>query len=508
MGAVGILGYTLSEREPRASRMDPPALKHQQAYPFGPGTEAQRLMDEDRRATQARWEQSLQPHLTGVVTPNTKPGGPMPYYSSDRKQHTNNAMKQRRMEAFTGAVDMNTSTTGTYIHKQEVPRMFDPKFTAGAVSFSGGTAGTPFGADQSSRYIPSQKQNNVLPTQQIRVGKGVGVSPDVPATDGFHPMLRIMPQNVNEHRLNNLPGTVVSGAAAIAARPATMEYVQSGPPRFWEQERRPTAATKAAVNAASERPAQLLAPCGGRLAGEDYFGAAGRGGTYVGATQATRDRDDNNACGHETNVTQAIHGVGAFAKAQHDMTRYNAQSREQAQQYEGVLTGEKGPKANELYLLPQTNRSLHTTDVVGNPGSAVEGGRARPQDAMGRTLREHLHPQSQPGVAAPYIKGHSVQATDKWLDRESKRYEQHMVDWLPPPHMASDVRVPGLVQVKPRLDMPQIPTLPTTSTPIGIAPLGQSTNPHNKLPSLNMRLDLSVAQEQLANNPLTVSRAR
>lgn len=508
MGAVGILGYALSERQPRAPAKEVAPPRHEHGYPFGPGTEVQRLMDADRQATKARWEQSLQPNVTGVVTPNTKPGGPLPFYSSERKQHTNNAMKQRRMETFTGATDLSASSSGTYIHKREVPQMFDPRFTAGAVNFSGGTASTPFGADQASRYVPSQIQNNVLPTQQVRVGKGVGVGVDVPASDGFHPMLRIMPQNLNEHRLNNLPGGVVSGASAIGARPQTMEYAQAGPPRYWDQERYPTAPTKASVNAASERPQQLLEPCGGRMEGEDYFGTAGRTGPYQGATQATRDRDDNNRSVHETNVTQAVHGVGAFAKARHDMTRFDAQGREQEQRYEGMLTGNKGPAANELYLLPQTNRSLHTSDVVGNPASAVEGGHARPLDAMGRTLREHMHPQSQPGVAAPYIKGHSVQATDKWLDRESKRYEHHMVGWMPPPHMSTDVRVPGLVQVKPRLDLPSVAALPTTTTPVAMAPLGESANPHNKLPSLNMRLDLSVAQDQLANNPLHVSRTR
>ena len=30
------------------------------------------------------------------------------------------------------------------------------------------------------------------------------------------------------------------------------------------------------------------------------------------------------------------------------------------------LTGHAGPTANELYVLPQTNRSLLTTDVAGN----------------------------------------------------------------------------------------------------------------------------------------------
>lgn len=288
-----------------------------------------------------------------------------------------------------------------------------------------------------------------------------------------------------------------------------VHLVQTGPPRFWEQERLPTVATKAAVNAATERPIQTHSACGGRLVGEDYYGTASnaRSGTYVGATQATRDRNDNNPHVHETNLTAAAHGLGAYVASAHDNTRFDAQQREQAQQYDGMLTGHRAPTSGQAYLLPQTNRSLHTSDVSGNPASAISGGRVRPGDAMGRTLREQVHGSSQPGVAAPYIKGHSVQTTDKWLDRESKRYGQHVVGWTPPPHMATDVRLPGLVQIKPRVEIPEAPSLPTIPTPLAMAPPGQSTTTYNKLPPANTRLELSIAKNQLEANPWHVKVA-
>lgn len=501
LGAVGLLGYVLSEKDVRAQTPDQPVPKHMHGYPWGPGTEVQKLMEADRQNTKARWEQSVEPHVTGVVSPNTKPGGMQPFFSSAAKQHTNNEIKQRRLENFTGALDLKTSRTGVYSRKREVPSMFKPEWNASPVNSSGATAGTPFGIDQGSRYVPSLRQNNVLPTQQVRVGPGLGVAGNVAAADGFHPMLRIMPQNVNEYRLNNLAGGIVPGASAIAGRPSDMPLEQFGPPRYWEQQRRPTLATKASVNAASERPNEMLAPCGGRLIGEDYYGTGGREGSYTAATQATRDRYDNNLATHETNVTGAIHGIGAFAKATFDPTRLDAQQREQFQAYDGMLTGDRAPKAQETYLLPETNRSIHTTDVVGNPASAVEVGSTRPQDLMDRTLREHMHPQSQPGIAAPYIKGHSVTATDKWLDREAKRYTTHLVDWMPPAHMPTDVRVPGLVQVKPRLELQDVPSLPTTATPLNMAAPGHVTR-QIKLPSENARLDLGIASAQLASNPL------
>lgn len=509
VGAVGLLGYLMSSKEARPPRQDQPPPTHLAAYPWGPGTEVQKLLEADRDQTKARWEQSLEPHLTGVVggvvNPNTKLGeGPQPFFASAKKQHTNNALKQRRMEMFTGAVDINSSETGTYSRKKEVPNMFKPEWNAAPVTFSGHSAGTPIGIDQAARYVPSMRQNNVLPTQQVRVGPGVGVGAGVPAADGFHPMLRVMPQNVNEHRLNPLPGTLVVGASGVANGTLKPVLVTEHPPRYWEQRRRPTQATKAAVLAASERAAQLLEPCGGRMTGEDYYGTAGRVGSYTAGTVPTRDRFDNNVVEHQTNVTGAAHGVGAYAKATHDPSRLQSQHREQQQEYEGVVTGAKGPRADELHLLPQTNRSIHVTDVQGNPASHVDVGRTRPLDKWDRTLREQLHPQSQPGVAAPYIKGHSVTATHKWLDRESKRYAQHVLNWMPPAHMATDVRMPGIVQIKPRVELLQAQALPTTATPIAMAPIGYTGGNSLKLPSDNPRLDLGIAQRQLAENPLHV----
>lgn len=501
LGAVGLLGYVMSEKDARPSGPSQPLPTHQHAYPWGPGTEVGKLLEADRQVSKGRWEQSLEPHVTGVVAPNAPPGARQPFFRSAKSQHTNNDIKQRRMEMFTGAVGADTSQTGTWRKKTEVPSMFKPEWTASAVTSSGKTAGTPYGIDQAAHYFPSIKLNGLSPTQQVLVGPGVGVGTDVPAADGFHPMLRVMPKNVNEYRKNNLPGALVVGGSTVATRPQDPRYTQQGPPRFWDQARRPTEATKASVLAASERPEQELLPCGGRMIGEDWLGPGGRVGSYVGVTQATRDRQDANFAMHDTNVTGARHGVGTYAKATFDTTRVDSQRREQFQEYEGVLTGGRAPTAKQTYLLADTNRAIHDTGYEGNPASAVEGGKARPMDAWDRTLREGVHTPAQLGVAAPYIKGFSVQATDKWLDRESKRYGQHLVDYMPPAHSPQDVRVPGLVQVKPRLELAEAPALPTNPTPLAMAPMGARTDQVKRRPE-NTRLDLGIAASQLANNPL------
>jgi hypothetical protein len=189
-------------------------LSHPQEYPFGPGTAAQKALDEDRAATQARWEQSLQPGLTGVVA--GKPGaGPQPYFTSAKTQGTNTQFKQRRLEMFTGALDADVSQTGTYRNKREIPAMFRPEQSAARVGSGGFARSSPVGLDAvAGRYVPSKLQNHVLPTQQTRVGPGVGAGIDVQATDGFHPMMRIMPQDFGWKK-NNLPGGFVPGAALV-----------------------------------------------------------------------------------------------------------------------------------------------------------------------------------------------------------------------------------------------------------------------------------------------------
>ena len=505
LGAIGLLGYITSGKEPRAAAgaADQPVPPHRQAYPFGPGTEVQRVLEADRAATQRQWQQATQPQLTGVVTPNTNPGaGPLPFFRSAKTQHTNDGLKQRRMEMFTGAVDLRTSQTGTYSRKKEVPAMFPTQLSATRLTSGGRSAGTPFGIDQGTRYKASVMQNNVVPTEQLRVGPGVGVGLDVTASDGFHPMVRIMPKNVGEYKKHSLPGGLVVGGSQVSNRASQPTLAQFGPPRFWDQRRLPTAPTKAAVNGATERATQTMGACGGRMAGEEYYGGAGREGAYVGAFQPTRDRFDNHTAEHETNVTAARHGTGAFAKAGHDRTRIASQHREQEQTYDGMLTGARAPTAEEMYLLPQTNRSIHVTDLAGNPASSVDSGEVRPQDRVDRTLREHLHPESQPGIATPYIRGHQVQATEKWLDRDSKRYTHHLVGWMPPAHLPTDVRMPGVVQVTPRLELPDAAPLPTTATPLAMAPPGKGAANLVKLPTENRRLDLSLAADQLKDNPL------
>jgi hypothetical protein len=67
--------------------------------------------------------------------------------------------------------------------------------------------GQPVYTTDGSREPVTNKMNNVTPADKVYVGRGLGLDPNVPASGGFQQFFRIMPNNMNEERLTNLPGT-------------------------------------------------------------------------------------------------------------------------------------------------------------------------------------------------------------------------------------------------------------------------------------------------------------
>ncbi|KAI3432547.1 hypothetical protein D9Q98_004096 [Chlorella vulgaris] len=289
-------------------------------------TDAQKALDADRAATQARWEQAVQPGVTGVITPNTKPGGPLPYFTSEKTQATNNPMKQRRLEMFTGALDATSSETGTFRHKTETPARFKPEQNAMPVSFSGSSRVTAMGMDAAtaSRYVPSQLHQNIVPTQQVRVGRGVGVGTDVTATDGFHPMLRVMPKDFGWKK-NNLPGGFVPGAAPICKRPSDVTvFSDNRPPRYWTQAQVALGPGRAVWTGPTTRSKDPGTGCGGssKIVGSEYYGVmGGNDGSYTNSALPSRDRFDNNTGLPQANPTVARSGTGGYVNSAFDDSR-------------------------------------------------------------------------------------------------------------------------------------------------------------------------------------------
>lgn len=81
----------------------------------------------------------------------------------------------------------------------------------GDINFSQYVNGEPT-HDMSSRYFVSSQMNNLAPSEKIMVGRGLGLSPEIPASGGFQQLYRVNPNNVGAYRLTQLPGRIAPGA--------------------------------------------------------------------------------------------------------------------------------------------------------------------------------------------------------------------------------------------------------------------------------------------------------
>ena len=193
-----------------------------------------------------------------------------PMFKSERTQGTNPRTTQFKTELFTGATRADVSETGTWKHRKETeaPR-FHPTESAAAVTSSGRTDNPTFAQNGvRDRYVASATQKNVLPAEQLRVGPGLGYGANVASADGFHPFLRVMPNNVGEYKLTQLPGGVVPGAAHIG-QGTSRDFVQNknkNSLKFYERNKYPLAAVgdQRAYTGPTQRPAEPRKLCNSR----------------------------------------------------------------------------------------------------------------------------------------------------------------------------------------------------------------------------------------------------
>ena len=158
---------------------------------------------------------------------------------------------QQKLSLFTGLDDV-------YLHKREAGPMFSP---AEQQTSWAATRGTPNFRPDMDRYKQGLYiRNDMKPIETQLVGKGLALDPEVPASGGFNEMTRIMPNNVDNYKANQLPGRVVGdkfqlGGEEPTARPGIglsggfhskniPGVVKHRPNSFWSQARRPTMTTK------------------------------------------------------------------------------------------------------------------------------------------------------------------------------------------------------------------------------------------------------------------------
>jgi len=153
---------------------------------------------------------------------------------------------QTTLASFTGIDD-------TYLHKREVGPMFSP-----AEQQTGWVYGMPLFRPDMDRYTQSLSQfkNDLSPVEPEQVGPGLNTDPSIPAQGGFHDFTRILPNNVNDYKKNQLPGRVNAGKYFSAGLPESYPGIgvagdtsspgitKNKPNSFWDQTRYPVMTTK------------------------------------------------------------------------------------------------------------------------------------------------------------------------------------------------------------------------------------------------------------------------
>lgn len=163
-----------------------------------------------------------------------------------------------KLQTFTGCDEM-------YMHKRETAPMFSP-----AEQQTGWVFGTPAFRPDLERYKESLHLRTMeSPVEKIRVGPGLALDYSVPAQGGFQQFTRILPNNVNDYKANQLEGRVSGGKWGI--NHPTSQYIhgvnKDKPDLTITQARRPTMRTKFFTNS----------PEGGDSRLTDFTQAANRG---------------------------------------------------------------------------------------------------------------------------------------------------------------------------------------------------------------------------------------
>jgi hypothetical protein len=347
VAAIAAYGYYTSYNS-NVSDVSYEALGPPNRIRAGHETEVARIRKAHETAAAGRWAAGGSPATTGVVRGRPS-DAPVPFFKSAKSMNTRTEYKQRKLETFTGE-------DTAWAHKAVVEA--PPPVSQGFVRSTGIVGNDPT-ADV-TRVVPGRIMNNVLPAQQVRVGPGLGIGPDVAATGGFHQFYRQLPTNVNEHRLNTLPGGVVSGASRIANRAMPVDGAVNHNPDalLWTMDDRPPQATTAGLFA---RRADGMEPrdfSHRKPLESDRFGIAGktgpRGQTCRRAAPRLKPRGLITTAPMVNRAASGA-GVGAYVGADPHM--------------------------------PPTLRG-HRTPAFSGVGTAISGGAVRPSHAPGPTMRD------------------------------------------------------------------------------------------------------------------------
>jgi len=376
IGALAGIGWWINSSQGPVQKKPIREIEPNESYQQGAGFDDEVLPTTDHlnlyntRAVQS-FKDAHFPERTGVIAP---------FYRDMRTQNSNDSVKQRKLDMFTGS-------DPTWANKRETEALFDAK--PQNIDSSGKEGNTISLDPDKFRNSLTDIQQNTIPFEQIRVGPGVGVDPKTEAADGFHPMLRVFPADGLAHKNSELTGRVNAGHVLNSERPVDPVIAHRNPPRVWDMSRRPLVEGRANATAPAVRGAHSsVEPVQCHVDGDHRTGVAYRPGGYDTIAEMTR-KDDRSQGVDTLNLKGP--STGQYKRVEFDPYRVNAQHREQAGDFVGV----------------------------GFHNSAIQ---AYPQSAPQETEKDVLVGRSNgPGPAAPVVRHEYMRCSDMQLLKESKR---------------------------------------------------------------------------------------
>jgi len=334
----------------------------------------------------ARWNAAKFPERSGIISPQ---------YSSMRVQNTNDDVKQRRLEQFTG-------NDITWRKKREIEQLFKP--TPQQIDSSGTEGNAPTYLNTTIADAVTQTQNSTLPFEQIRVGPGIDVPLDVPAADGFHSMYRAMPVDGYAHKSRELSGGIVPGAAENQQQLVDPTVPYNKPPRVYDMSRRPLEQGRASVTGPAVRgrhtsihplygqdPHAKNAPYQCHTDGNEYFGHKNRNATYEGSTEMTR-RDDRTSHGDMLGIATSVNATQKYPQSAPAPTERNMiESRTNGPGPARYRVDKERHNCTGLQLLKQSKR-----------GNYVEADRMAGPTYPDAARRDALGPAHDPYLSKMY----------------------------------------------------------------------------------------------------------
>ena len=179
----------------------------------------------------------------------------------DTKQYLDDSQVQQRMEMYTGLRQERDREELGMPNRTEVKNLFTPaeKTTGYGYQYGSGGGGPGLSITRQKEFEDLKKtiklKTNEQPFEKIQVGRGIALSTEVPAAGGFHQFARIMPDNVSDHKSNQLPGMVAGGKWMFANAPTSQApVVKNRPDGFYTLCQHEVMPGRSAVTAESTRP--------------------------------------------------------------------------------------------------------------------------------------------------------------------------------------------------------------------------------------------------------------